>query len=125
MPESHGNKPFHSVKVTRGEVDGICRQRSSQSPSTGARPNYAPHLSRKQLRAILDAHGIPARDRRAIAALVYHGKPVSHELHGKLDGRWRRSRRNGEYAKAMVAILNALSSTAQDYGHLQRMRSFR
>jgi hypothetical protein len=72
--------------------------------------NFAPQLSRKQFRAILDAHDIPARDRRAIADLVYHGKPVGAELHGKLDGRWRRSRKNGEYARCMVAILESLSA---------------
>ena len=72
--------------------------------------NFAPQLSRKQFRAILDAHGIPARDRGAIAGLVYHGKPVGKELHAKLDGRWRRSRKNGEYAHCMVALLEALSA---------------
>jgi hypothetical protein len=72
--------------------------------------NYAPHLSRKQFRAILDAHGIPAVDRPAIAGLVYHGKPVGPELHAKIDGRWRGSRKNGDYAKCMVAILEALSA---------------
>jgi len=72
--------------------------------------NLAPQLTRKQFRAILDAHGIPARDRRAIADLVYHGKPVGKQLHAKLDGRWRRSRKNGEYAKCVEAILQALSA---------------
>lgn len=72
--------------------------------------NLAPNLPRKQFHAICDAHNIPAKDRPAIAALVYCGKPVSRELHTKLDGRWRRSRRNGEYARCMVAILQALSA---------------
>lgn len=72
--------------------------------------NHAPQLSRKQFNAILDAHNIPAKDRPAIAGLVYHGKPVGKELHAKLDGRWRRSRKNGEYAKCMVALLAALTA---------------
>ena len=112
MPKTHVNHPTRNVKVTREEVDEDShRHPSSQSASTGAtRKNYAPHLSRKELRAIFDAHGIPASDRLAIAALVYHGKPVSQELHAKLDGRWRRSRRNGEYAKCVEAILQALSA---------------
>ena len=67
--------------------------------------NYAPQLSRKQFRAICDAHDIPAVDRPALAGLVYHGKPVGYPLHDKIDGRWRRSRKNGEYARFMVAIL--------------------
>ena len=75
--------------------------------------NYAPHLSRKQFRAILDAHGIPAVDRPALAALVYHGRPVGKELHTKIDGRWRGSRKNGEYAKCMVAILKSLSAPVE------------
>ena len=57
-----------------------------------------------------DTRLLAAKDRPAIAALVYRGKPVSHELHVKLDGRWRRPRKNGQYAKFMVAILEALSS---------------
>jgi len=72
--------------------------------------NYAPQLTRKQFHAICDAHDIPAKDRPALAGLVYHGKPVGKELHAKLDGRWRHSRKNGEYAKCMVAILQALSA---------------
>lgn len=82
------------------------------SPVHRIKPAYdvKAHLSRRQLRAIFDAYAIPASDRPAIAALVYHGKPVSHELHAKLDGRWRRSRRNGEYAKCVEAILQALSA---------------
>ena len=72
--------------------------------------NFAPQLSRKQFRAILDAHDIPACDRGAIADLVYHGKPVGKALHAKLDGRWRRSRKNGEYAKCMEALLAALTA---------------
>ena len=72
--------------------------------------NYAQHLSRKQFRAILDAHDIPKADRPALVGLVYHGKPVGKELHAKLDGRWRRSRKNGEYAKCMEALLAALSA---------------
>ena len=72
--------------------------------------NYAPHLSRKQFRAILDAHGIPAKDRPELTGLVYYGKRVGKELHAKIDGRWRGSRKNGEYAKCMVAILDALSA---------------
>lgn len=72
--------------------------------------NYAPQLPSKQFRAILDAHNIPASDRPALAALVYHGKPVGYPLHDKVDGRWRGSRKNGEYAPCMVAILKALSA---------------
>ena len=72
--------------------------------------NYAPQLTRKQFHAILDAHDIPASDRPALAGLVYYGKPVGKELHGKLDGRWRRSRKNGEYAKCMEALLAALTA---------------
>ncbi len=72
--------------------------------------NLAPHLSRKQFNAICDEHNIPARDRAALAGLVYYGKPVGARLFPKIDGRWRRSRKNGEYAKCMVAILEALSA---------------
>lgn len=72
--------------------------------------NYAPHLSRKQCRAILDAHNIPASDRPALTGLVYYGKPVGKDLHAKIDGRWRGSRKNGEYARCMVAILDALNA---------------
>jgi len=86
MPKAHCNQPTYDVKA---------------------------HLSRKELRAILDAHGIPASDRPAIAALVYHGKPVSPALHAKLDGRWRGSRRNGAYAKCVKAILQALSADSE------------
>ena len=75
--------------------------------------NYAPHLDRKQFRAILDAHDIPASDRPALAGLVYYGKPVGKELHAKLDGRWRRSRKNGEYAKCMEALLAALTAHSE------------
>jgi len=71
--------------------------------------NLAPQLSRKQFNAICDEHAIPARDRAALAGLVYYGKPVGKTLHAKLDGRWRRSRKNGEYAKCMEALLAALS----------------
>jgi hypothetical protein len=71
--------------------------------------NYAPQLTRKQFHAICDAHDIPARDRAALAELVYHGKPVGKALHAKLDGRWRRSRKNGEYAKCVEALLDALT----------------
>jgi len=72
--------------------------------------NYAPHLSRKEFRAICNAHNIPARDRAALAGLVYHGKPVGPRLFPKIDGRWRRSRKNGQYAKCMEALLAALSA---------------
>ena len=72
--------------------------------------NYAQHLSRKQFRAILDAHDIPKADRPALVGLVYYGKRVGKELHAKIDGRWRGSRKNGEYAKCMEAILKALSA---------------
>ena len=72
--------------------------------------NYAPQLSRKQFNALCDEHNIPAADRPALAGLVYHGKPVGYPLHDKIDGRWRRSRKNGEYARFMVAILQALSA---------------
>jgi hypothetical protein len=72
--------------------------------------NFAPQLTRKQFRAILDAHDIPASDRPALAGLVYYGKPVGKALHAKLDGRWRRSRKNGQYAKCMEALLAALSA---------------
>lgn len=75
--------------------------------------NLAPQLSRKQFRAILDAHNVPARDRQGIADLVYHGKPVTKELHAKLDGRWRRSRKNGEYAKCVEALLAALTAHSE------------
>ncbi len=74
--------------------------------------NLAPQLSRKQFKAILDAHGIPAKDRSAIADLVYHGKPVGQALHAKLDGRWRRSRKNGEYAKCVEELLAALNANS-------------
>jgi hypothetical protein len=78
--------------------------------------NYGPQLSRKQLHAICDAHNIPARDRAALAGLVYHGKPVGARLFPKIDGRWRGSRKNGEYARFLVAILEAPSAPvyAQD-----------
>ena len=72
--------------------------------------NYAPQLSRKQFNAICDEHRIPAKDRPALAGLVYHGKPVGKALHAKLDGRWRRSRKNGAYAKCMEALLAALTA---------------
>ena len=72
--------------------------------------NLAPQLSRKQFNAICDEHKIRANARPALAGLVYYGKPVGKELHAKLDGRWRRSRRNGEYAKCMEALLSALNS---------------
>ena len=72
--------------------------------------NLAPQLPRKQFNALCDEHNIPARDRAALAGLVYHGKPVGKPLHAKLDGRWRRSRKNGEYAKCMEALLAALSA---------------
>jgi len=72
--------------------------------------NYAPQLTRKQFHAICDAHDIPARDRPALAGLVYHGKPVGKRLFPKIDGRWRGSRKNGEYARFMVAMLQALSA---------------
>jgi hypothetical protein len=74
--------------------------------------NFAPQLSHADFRAILDAHRISAKDRPAIADLVYHGKPVSKALHGKLDGRWRRSRKNGKYAKCMEALLAALNANS-------------
>ena len=45
-----------------------------------------------------------------LAGLVYYGKPVGKELHAKIDGRWRGSRKNGEYAKCMEAILKVLSA---------------
>jgi len=45
-----------------------------------------------------------------LTGLVYRGRPVGKELHAKIDGRWRGSRKNGEYAKCMVAILKALSA---------------
>jgi len=72
--------------------------------------NHAPQLTRKQFHAICNAHNIPARDRPALAGLVYHGKPVGSRLFAKIDGRWRRSRKNGEYAKCMEALLAALSA---------------
>jgi hypothetical protein len=72
--------------------------------------NYAPQLTRKQFHAICDAHNIPASDRPALAGLVYHGKPVGERLFDKIDGRWRGSRKNGEYARCIVAILEALSA---------------
>ena len=72
--------------------------------------NHAPQLTRKQFNAICDEHNIRAKDRPALAGLVYYGKPVGKELQAKLDGRWRRTRNNGEYAKCMVAILKALSA---------------
>jgi hypothetical protein len=72
--------------------------------------NFAPQLTRKQFNAILDAYNIPAKDRPALAGLVYYGKPVGKALHAKIDGRWRRSRKNGQYAKCMEALLAALSA---------------
>ena len=72
--------------------------------------NFAPQLTRKQFNNILDAYHVPASDRPALAGLVHYGKPVGKALHAKLDGRWRRTRNNGEYAKCMVAILEALSA---------------
>ena len=72
--------------------------------------NFAPQLSRADFRSICDAHNVPATDRRALAGLVYHGKPVGTRLFPKIDGRWRRSRKNGEYAKCMEALLAALSA---------------
>ncbi len=72
--------------------------------------NLAPQLPRKQFNAIMDEHVIPARDRAALAELVYHGKPVGQRLFPKVDGRWRRSRKNGDYAKCMEALLAALSA---------------
>jgi hypothetical protein len=72
--------------------------------------NHAPQLTRKQFNSICDEHAIPARDRAALAGLVYYGKTVGKALHGKLDGRWRGSRKNGEYARCMVAILHVLSA---------------
>ena len=75
--------------------------------------NYAPQLTRKQFNAICNAHNIPASDRPALAGLVYYGKPVGKELHAKVDGRWRRSRKNGEYAKCMEALLAALSAHSE------------
>ena len=75
--------------------------------------NYAPQLTRKQFRAILDTHNIPAKDRPELTALVYHGKRVGKEVHVKIDGRWRGSRKNGKYAKCMVAILEELSAPVE------------
>ena len=75
--------------------------------------NFAPQLSRADFRSICDAHNIPASDRPALAGLVYYGKPVGKELHAKIDGRWRRSRKNGEYAHCMVAILEALNAHSE------------
>ena len=72
--------------------------------------NFAPQLTRKQFHAILPRTPFPVNDRLAIAGLVYHGKPVDKALHAKLDGRWRRSRKNGQYAKCMEALLAALSA---------------
>jgi hypothetical protein len=72
--------------------------------------NYAPQLTRKQFNGICDEHAVPAKDRTALAGLVYYGKPVSRALHAKLDGRWRRSRKNGEYAKCVEALLAALTA---------------
>jgi hypothetical protein len=74
--------------------------------------NYAPQLTRKQFHAICDAHNVSAKHRPALAGLVYYGKPVSKELHAKLDGRWRRSRKNGEYAKCIEALLAALNANS-------------
>ena len=75
--------------------------------------NYAPQLSRKQFNAICDEHNIRDKDRPALAGLVYYGKPVGKALHGKLDGRWRRSRKNGEYAPCIVAILKVLTAQCE------------
>ena len=75
--------------------------------------NYAPQLSRKQFRAICDEHNIPAADRPKLAGLIYRGKPVGYPLHDKIDGRGRGSRNNGEYARFMVAILQALSAPVE------------
>ena len=75
--------------------------------------NHAPQLSRAEFSRLCETFHVAKCDRRAIADLVYHGKPVGKALHAKLDGRWRCSRKNGEYAKFMVAILNALSATCQ------------
>jgi len=75
--------------------------------------NLAPQLSRKQFNAICDEHNIRDKDRPALAGLVYYGKPVGKELHAKLDGRWRRSRKNGEYAKCMEALLAALTAHSE------------
>ena len=72
--------------------------------------NHAPQLTRKQFNVICDEHNIPAKDRPALAGLVYYGKPVGKALHAKLDGRWRRSRKNGVYAKCMEALLAALNA---------------
>jgi hypothetical protein len=88
----------------------MCLASFNRNPGETAMKNHAPQLPRKQFNALCDEHNIPAKDRPAIAGLVYHGKPVGKELHGKLDGRWRRSRKNGEYAPFIVAILEALSA---------------
>jgi hypothetical protein len=74
-----------------------------------AMKNFAPQLTRKQFNEILDAYNIPASDRPALAGLVYYGK-MKDGLFDKIDGRWRRSRKNGEYAKCMEALLAALSA---------------
>ena len=75
--------------------------------------NYAPQLSRKQFNSLCDEHGVRAKDRPALAGLVYYGKPVGKALHAKLDGRWRRSRKNGAYAPCMVAILKVLTAHSE------------
>ena len=72
--------------------------------------NYAPQLSRKQFNNLCDEHGVRAKDRPALAGLVYNGKPVGKALHAKVDGRWRRSRKNGEYARFMATIQQTLSA---------------
>ena len=75
--------------------------------------NHAPQLTRKQFNAICNEHNIPTNDRPAIAGLVYYGKPVGKALHGKLDGRWRGSRKNGEYAPCILALLKVLTAQCE------------
>ena len=50
-----------------------------------------------------------------LAHAVVDGLTPSHHypLHDKIDGRWRGSRKNGEYARFMVAILKALSADCE------------
>jgi hypothetical protein len=90
----------------------MCLASFNRNPGETAMKNHAPQLPRKQFNALCDEHNIPAKDRPAIAGLVYHGKPVSKELHAKLDGRWRRSRKNGAYAKCVEALLAAINANS-------------
>jgi hypothetical protein len=104
---------WHTYRLTCVAKEGKSFHTESnffQHLGATAMTNHAPQLTRKQFRAICDEHDIPARDRAALAGLVYYGKPVGKALHGKLDGRWRCSRKNGVYAKCMEALLAALTA---------------